>query len=107
MMKASAAVIVMGLLAGCGMANKAADVVARDQAKTVVNGVVEQSMPGVNAAPVTDCIIDAASASEILSIAGATVTGVTDKTVNQVLEIAQRRKAVKCIAENSLILLGS
>lgn len=93
-------------LSACGAANKAADAIARDQAKSVVNGVVEARLPGVNVAPVTDCIIDAASASEILSIAGASVTGVSDNTVNLVLEISQRPKSVKCIAENSLTLLG-
>ena len=93
-------------LSGCMAANDAADAIARDQAKAVVNGVVQQKLPGVNAAPVTDCIIDAASASEILSIAGAAVTGVTDNTVSQVLKIAQRPEAVQCIAENSLILMG-
>lgn len=93
-------------LSGCGAANEAADALARDRAKTVVNGVVEDKFPGVNAAPVTDCIIDAASAGEIISIAGASVTGVTASTVDTVLEIARRPEAVKCVAENSLSLLG-
>jgi len=55
---------------------------------------------------VTDCIIEAASADEIVNIAGASVTGVTEATVKQVLEIAQRRQSVKCIAENGIALLG-
>lgn len=96
----------LSFAAGCRVANDAADALARDQAKSVVNSVVESQLPGVNAAPITDCIIDAASASEILSIAGATVTGVTDKTVNQVLEIAQRRDAVRCMAKNGLTMFG-
>ena len=94
------------LLSACTAANDAADALARDRAKAVVNGVVEQKLPGVNAAPVTDCIIDAASAGEIVSIAGASVTGVTASTVEKVLEIARRPEAVQCIAENSLTLLG-
>ena len=106
-MKRIVSALVMGVfLSGCDVANEAADTFARDQAKTVVNGVVEEKLPGVNAAPVTDCIIDAASASEILTIAGASVTGVTDTTVDLVLEIAQRPDAVQCIAANSLTLLG-
>ncbi|WP_371229117.1 succinate dehydrogenase [Roseovarius sp. 2305UL8-3] len=91
-------------LAGCDAANDAADTLARERAKTVVNGVVENKFPGVNAAPVTDCIIDAASANEILTIAGASVTGVTNDTVQQVVEIAQRPEAVQCMLENSLTL---
>lgn len=94
-------------LAACDTANDVADTFAREQAKTVVNGVVEQRFPGVNAAPVTDCIIDAASAGEILSIARASVTEVTDATVQTVLEIAQRPEALNCIVENSLAPLGS
>ncbi len=105
-MRMLAAIIGLGLLAGCDAANEAADTLARDRAKTVVNGVVADKFPGLNAAPLTDCIIDAASANEILTIAGASVTGVTDNTVQQVVEIARRPDAVQCIAENSLTLLG-
>ena len=101
-----AMIIAVLALSGCGAANDAADAVARDRAKGVVNGVVDDRFAGVNAAPVTDCIIDAASAGEIIQIAGASVTGVTQSTVEQVLEIAARREAVECIAENGLALLG-
>lgn len=97
----------LAALTACTAANDAADAVARDRAKSVVNGVVSQKLPGVNVAPVTDCIIDAASAGEIIKIAGASVTGVTQSTVDQVLEIAQRPDAVKCIAQNSITLLGT
>jgi len=105
-MRATPAILALALLTACDAANEAADTLARDRAKTVVNGVVAERFPGVNAAPVTDCVIDAASANEILSIAGASVTGVTDDTVKQVLDIAGRPDAVTCIAENSLALVG-
>ncbi|MEM9846152.1 MAG: hypothetical protein AAF965_15230, partial [Pseudomonadota bacterium] len=52
-------------VSGCSVA----DTVAQEQAKTVVNSVVESQFPGVSVAPVTDCVIDAASASEIVSVA--------------------------------------
>jgi predicted ThiF/HesA family dinucleotide-utilizing enzyme len=94
------------VLAGCNAVNDAADNLARARAKVVVNGVVDRQFPGVNAAPVTDCIIDAASANEILTIAGTSVSGVTQSTVDQVLEIARRPEAVQCIAENSMTLLA-
>ncbi len=87
------------LLAGCTAANDAADAIARAEAKRVVNDVVARNFPGVDAAPITDCIIDAASAGEILSVASDSVTGVTDRTVSLVLEIAQRPEAANCIAE--------
>ncbi len=93
-------------LGACAAANNAADQVARQQAKSVVNGVVAQRMPGVNVAPVTDCIIDAASAREIVQLGSASVSGVTDQTVTQVLEIAQRPESTNCIAKNSSTLLS-
>ena len=105
-MRLALALLVVPLLMGCEAANRAADTVAREQAKTVVNGVVTEKFPGVNAAPVTDCIIDAASAGEILSIAGASVTGVDASTAELVVEIAARPDAVQCIAANSIGLLG-
>ncbi|TCS60028.1 succinate dehydrogenase [Primorskyibacter sedentarius] len=89
-------------LAGCSVANDVADQLARDRAKSVVNGVVADQLPGVDVAPVTDCIIDAASASEILDIAAASATGVTDSTVSKVLTIAQRPDSVDCIAKAAL-----
>ena len=106
MKKVTSLICAATILSGCAAANDAADAVARDRAKTVVNGVVEQRFPGLNARPVTDCIIDAASAGEIIEIAGASVTGVTQSTVQQVVEIAARPEAVNCIADNSLTLLA-
>ncbi|MFU8777851.1 MAG: succinate dehydrogenase [Roseovarius sp.] len=93
-------------LSACEATNQVADGLARAQAKSVVNTVVAQRFPGVNVAPVSDCVIDAASAGEIIQIAGASVTGVTPQTTQQVIQIAQRPQAVQCIAQNSLTLLG-
>lgn len=89
-------------LTACTVAQDAADVVARDRAKAVVNDVVASRFPGVDASPVTDCIIDAASAQELVSIASAAVTGVTDETVRTILQIAQRPDAVQCIAATQI-----
>ena len=96
----------LAVLSACAAANDAANAVARDRAKTVITSVVAQRFPGVNAAPVTDCIIDAASAGEILNIASASATGVTRSTVEEVLAIASRPEAVNCIAEQSIKLLA-
>jgi predicted ThiF/HesA family dinucleotide-utilizing enzyme len=93
-------------LGACEATNQVADTLARERAKAVVNSVVTQRFPGVNPAPVTDCIIDAASAREIIQIAGASVSGVTPETAQQVITIAQRPEAVQCIARNSLTLWG-
>jgi hypothetical protein len=88
-------------LAACATANQVADAVARERAKSVVNAEVTRRFPGGNAAPVTDCIIDAASAGEIIRIAG-----VTPEISQEVVTIARRPESVQCIAQNSLVLLG-
>lgn len=82
------------------------DTLAREAAKGVVNNVVQTRFPGVNAAPVTDCIIDNASASEILQIATGAAMGATPETTNLVLEIAQRPETIRCSLNNSLSLQG-
>ena len=89
-------------LGACVQVNDAADTVARNTAKGVVNGVVAQKFPGVNAAPVTDCVIDNASRFEIFDIAKAGATGVTPATVETVTTIASRPETVQCISKNGL-----
>lgn len=93
-------------LSACDAAQEAVTKSTRDTAKTVVNGVVENKFPGVNAAPITDCIIDNASVSEILTLAKASVVGVQQDTVDTVVGISQRPETAACIAKNSLKLLG-
>jgi predicted ThiF/HesA family dinucleotide-utilizing enzyme len=90
------------VLTGCGVVSEATDDLAREQAKSAVGQVVANRFPGANVAPVTDCIIDAASAGEILSLAGASVTGVTQNTINMVINIAARPDTASCLARNSL-----
>ncbi|MFC3059181.1 succinate dehydrogenase [Paenirhodobacter populi] len=89
-------------MGGTGLSPEA---IARGQAKSVVNSVVAQKMPGVNAAPVTDCIIDNASMSEIYSISRGAVVGVDADTVNTVMTIAKRPDTLSCITRNGLSLL--
>ncbi|WP_238364096.1 succinate dehydrogenase [Mesobacterium pallidum] len=99
------AIAAVALLAACSVVQQSADEIARDRARVVVGNVVERNFPGVNAAPVTDCIIDAASAQEILTIATDSLTGVQPETATLVLEIAQRPDSVQCIARNALQLI--
>ncbi|MGB7318243.1 MAG: succinate dehydrogenase [Planktotalea sp.] len=89
-------------LGGCQAANETADTVARESAKGVVNGVVAQKFPGVNASPITDCVIDNATRFEIFDIAKAAATGVTPSTVETVTTIASRPDTVQCISKNGL-----
>ena len=94
------------LLTACTAAQDAVTQTTRSSAKSVVNSVVEKRFPGVNAAPITDCIIDNASTSEIFKLAGAAVTGVDDSTIKTVVDITKRPDTTKCIAKASLGLLG-
>ncbi|WP_233557193.1 succinate dehydrogenase [Rhodophyticola porphyridii] len=92
-------------LAACNIAQGTADIIARDQARGVVNDVVAERFPGIDATPVTDCVIDNASAQEILIVAGAAVTGVTEQTSRTVSGILQRPDTVLCISRNALVSL--
>ncbi|MGR3503060.1 succinate dehydrogenase [Pseudaestuariivita sp.] len=96
------AVVAILALSACSAVQETADGLARAQAKDTVNGIVADRLPGVNVSAVTDCIIDAASAQEILRIASASVTGDTSDIPSLVLDIAQRPEAVECIAAAQL-----
>mgnify|MGYP000041211329 FL=1 len=78
------------------------DALARHAAKGVVNNVVASKFPGVDATPVTDCIIDNASGSEIVTIAEAAVVGTSQATTNLVMAIARRPETQRCAASNYL-----
>jgi hypothetical protein len=104
-MRIMAACVGVALLAGCIQdLGPAGDVLARDVAKGVVNGVVQSRFPGVNAAPYTDCIIDNATGPEIVTIAEAAVLGTSQATTALVVDIAGRPDTVRCALNNSLSL---
>jgi len=48
-------------ISGCSVAQDIAQTTVRNETKAVINAQVAQSFPGVNAAPITDCIVDSAS----------------------------------------------
>lgn len=97
-------------LGGCEVADLAVQETSRSVAKGVVNGIVAERLPGVNAAPYTDCIIDNATTDEIFRVAAAARTGVTEATVNTVLAVARRPDTLGCFvsagALNGLRLAG-
>ena len=96
------------VLMGCSEGVSTADDLARDAAKGVVNGVVSTRFPGVNAAPLTDCIIDNAEITEVYKIAEAAVVGPNAQTTSLILDIARRPATVSCATDNALnaLLLG-
>jgi len=94
------------LLSACDVATDAADNAVRQTAEGVITTVVEDQFPGVDAAPLANCVVDNAETSEIVSLAKAAVTGVTADDVSTVLNIAQRSGTLNCIASNGLGLLS-
>ncbi|OAN85089.1 hypothetical protein A8B78_06130 [Jannaschia sp. EhC01] len=77
-----------------------ADQLARQQARTFVNAEVESRFPGVDATPITNCVIDNASAQEIVTIAGGIALGNTEAASNTVSTILQRPATLQCTAGN-------
>ena len=91
------------VLAACG--TPIMEQASRDVAKNAVNDVVAQQFPGVNAAPYTDCIIDAATGEELVTLAQYALTQNSSGATSAVLQIAQRPQARNCIAQNALTSL--
>lgn len=91
------------MLAGCLQdIGPTGDALARDAAKGVVNSAVQTRFPGVNAEPLTDCIIDNASSAEIIQIAESAIVGTNAATTDLIVKIAERPETVRCTVNNSL-----
>ena len=76
--------------------------VARESARVVVNDVVDSRFPGVPVTPVTDCIIDNATGSEIVSIAADAVRQQpSPETVRLIVDIARRPDTITCFIEEA------
>lgn len=95
-----ALVALMGLSA-CGD-DGLADQLARSQAKSAVSPVLAERFPGVPLEPATDCVIDNASAGEILQLAKASVTGLGPNDTQLVVDIATRPDTLECLLKNGL-----
>ena len=90
-------------LAGCLQdIGPTGDALARDAAKGVVNSAVQTRFPGVDARPLTDCIIDNASSAEIIQIAESAIVGTSAATTNLIVKIAERPETVRCTVNKSL-----
>ena len=93
------------LLAACTPAMQ--DDLARDAAKSAVRPVLAERFPGVPLEPATDCVIDNATAGELLSLAADAVTGPTANTVEIVSDIVTRPDTLTCLAKEGLPTLLS
>ncbi|WP_170162719.1 succinate dehydrogenase [Pacificibacter maritimus] len=95
------------LLSGCLAPEMAVEQTVRSTAKGVINSVISQKLPGVNAEPYVECIVDQASTDELVTLARAAVTGVDNSTVSIVTSIASQPETISCIAQNGLgVMLG-
>jgi hypothetical protein len=104
--RAAAYLLAALALSGCVVADAAVQETTRSVARGVVNGIVAERFPGVNAAPYTDCIIDNATTGEILTVASASRTGVTEDTVRLVLDVAVRPETVRCLTRTAPVRIG-
>ena len=88
------------LLGACTVEQQ--DEIARDAAKNAVRPVLQERLPGVPVEPATDCVIENATAKEILSLAADAVTGPTANTVEIVSDILVRQGTLTCLATEGL-----
>ncbi|WP_281856667.1 succinate dehydrogenase [Litoreibacter halocynthiae] len=88
-------------LSACGD-DGLADQLARKEAKDTVRPVLAKRFPGVPLEPATDCVIDNASAGEILKLARAGVTGLGPEETQLVIEIATRPDTIECLLKDGL-----
>jgi hypothetical protein len=82
------------------------DQIARDAARAAVRPVLAERFPGVPLEPAVDCIINNASAGEIVRLARAGATQqVSPETTTLVVDIATRPETIRCLATDGLTAL--
>lgn len=101
-----AAALCLVALAACTPLQQ--DALAQDAAKRAVRPVLAERLPGVPVEPATDCVIENATAQEILTLAADAVTGPTASTVEITTRILSRPDTIRCLAEEGLpAILGA
>ena len=73
-----------------------ADAVARTAARTAINQEMARRLPGANVAPYTDCVVNNASAAELIDIGRQVNQG--GNVGNSVAAIVGRPATTQCIA---------
>ena len=91
-------------LAAC--AAPLADQVAREAARAAVNPVLAARFPGVPLEPATNCVIDNASAGEIITLARAgQAGGIGAEATQVVVDVVSRPETIQCLATDGLPVL--
>ncbi len=98
-------VISFAALTACTAAQQ--DTLAQDAAKRAVRPILAERFPGVPLEPATDCVIENATAQEILVLAADAVTGPTASTVEVTTRILSRPETIRCLAEDGLPVILS
>jgi hypothetical protein len=85
-----------------------ADRLARESARQSVQGALASRFPGVPLEAATDCVIDNATAREIMQLAGAAAQAsasqrVTPETTRLVMDIVTRPATIRCLATDGLV----
>lgn len=88
------------LLAGCNV--QAQDEIARSAARSTTSRVLVERLPGVPLQPAVNCVINNASAQQILALAADSVTGPTESTFQVVSGILQQPETLRCLAAEGL-----
>ena len=109
-MRAAVALVALVSLSACMQAGTPGANVVQDGARAVarqsVNSAVAAKLPGVDASPVTDCIIDNATLDELVTIArSATLSANPVGDVWPVVQtVAGRRATLECFSESLSML---
>lgn len=90
----------MALLLAC--TTQTQDQIARDAARQVVQPMLAERFPGAPVEEPTNCVIDNATAEEILSLAGDAATGPDAGTVDTIGQIAIRPETIDCLIDVGL-----
>ncbi|MBM2575770.1 hypothetical protein JQC91_05575 [Jannaschia sp. Os4] len=93
-------------LAACnGVGSGVATDLGREAARTVVDAQMASRFPGVPTKPLTDCVIDNAEASELLTLAGSAATGNAAPAQDAVGTILARPGTQSCLLRAAPTLL--
>lgn len=93
--------ICLPLLAACQ--SGVLDQVARAQARQTAHRVLQTHAPGLPLEPATDCVIDNASAGELLGLAKLGVTRQpTPEAIDTVMAVLTRPETVNCLGTQGL-----
>ncbi len=101
-MRGFLALLSMVFVFSCSQSEPSATEVARGAVKAVLRPTISTQFPGVPTDIITDCVIENASASEIVQIANSALLGSPTDTSYATLPIAKRPATLQCVAAKSL-----